>query len=368
MRPPRPVLLLVRNLHLGGSERQLSAMVRTLDRRRFTPHVGCVQPEGMRGDEVRAAGVPLVRFPIRSLASWTWPAQGLRLLRYIRRERIALVHSFDVPMNVFGVPWAAAAGSAVVVSSQRAHRSLTPGLYTHMLRLTDYMVDATVVNCEAMRRHLIDEERIPRRNVYLCYNGIDTDLFSPGGRAQPPEFGGAPLVIGVICGLRAEKGLSALVEAFELVRGLRAGMKLVLVGSGVCLPDLEQLSRDLGIEGDVIFLPATQEVPRLLRGIDIFVLPSLSEALSNSLMEAMACGCAAVASRVGGNPEIVSDGVTGLLFDAGDATGLAGALQRLILDEPFRRRLANAGLRSVRERFSLAAAAQCMSDIYDQLL
>ena len=321
----------------------------------------------MHADELRAAGVPVVRFGVRSLASPTFVAEGLRLVRYINRESIALVHAFDVPMNVFAVPWASATGRPVVVSSQRAYRGLTPGLYEHLLRLTDYMVDATVVNCEAMRRHLIEDERIPHRNVYLCYNGIDLETFSPGGREKPEEFAGASLVIGVVCGLRPEKGLATLVEAFARL-GRRAGTKLAIVGSGACLEDLKQRARELGAAEDVIFVPTALDVPRMLRGIDIFVLPSLSEALSNSLMEAMACGCAAVASRVGGNPELVAEGDTGLLFDPGDAAGLAAALQRLVADEALRQRLAARGQRSIRERFPLEAAARRMGDIYGKLL
>jgi len=102
--------------------------------------------------------------------------------------------------------------------------------------------------------------------------------------------------------------------------------------------------------------------------IDIFVLPSLSEALSNALMEAMACGCAVVASNVGGNPELVRDGETGLLFNPGDASTLAAALQILIENESLRGRLAARGTELVRENFSIHSSAQRMSEIYTDLI
>jgi len=105
-----------------------------------------------------------------------------------------------------------------------------------------------------------------------------------------------------------------------------------------------------------------------LRAIDIFVLPSLSEALSNALMEAMACGCAVVASQVGGNPELVSDGTTGLLFRAGDAAELADRLERLIVDDGLRTRVGVAASESVRQRFSLQASVRRMEEIYEELL
>jgi glycosyltransferase involved in cell wall biosynthesis len=109
-------------------------------------------------------------------------------------------------------------------------------------------------------------------------------------------------------------------------------------------------------------------VARVLGEIDIFVLPSRTEALSNALMEAMACGCACIASNVGGNPELIRAEETGLLFEAGDSTGLATQLRRLTADEPLRRRLAGAGQDFIRANFSLAASARRMGEIYDNLM
>jgi glycosyltransferase involved in cell wall biosynthesis len=168
--------------------------------------------------------------------------------------------------------------------------------------------------------------------------------------------------------LRVEKGLDTLLEAFARVKNLRPALRLVLVGSGVMLAGLQALARSLGIAEQCSFEPATKDVTQWLGAIDIFVLPSRSEALSNALMEAMACGCAVVASRVGGNPELVLDGETGLLFEKSDAAGLAARLRLLIEDEPLRRRLASAGSRMIREKFSLQSSARRMEQIYESFL
>jgi glycosyltransferase involved in cell wall biosynthesis len=109
-------------------------------------------------------------------------------------------------------------------------------------------------------------------------------------------------------------------------------------------------------------------VPKWLSAIDIFVLPSVSEALSNSLMEAMACGCAAVASNVGGNGELIEHGERGLLFRAGDAGDLAGCLKMLAADQPLRRRLAEAGRRFIHENFGVAQSVRRMTEIYLEAL
>jgi glycosyltransferase involved in cell wall biosynthesis len=363
---PQPVLLMIRELGLGGTERQLTAVARALDREKFEPHVGCFRDQGLRRKDLEEARVPIVRFPLESFKR---PFPGVvAMIRYLRRHRIKLVHAFDAPAIIFGIPVAEMSGGVITVSSQRSHRELTPHWQHHVLRFTDRMADAVVVNCEDVARHLIEDERVPAGQIQLCYNGLDTEMFHPGQRARPAELAGASLTIGIVTALRPEKDLGTLLEAFTQVRGARAGMKLALVGDGASKPGLQAQTRALGIEQDCVFAGATRDVTAWLSAIDIFVLPSVSEALSNSLMEAMACGCCVVASRVGGNPELVKHEVSGLLFQARDTAGLAAALRLLIENEAMRRKLAQAGLRMIREKFSLPASARRMEAIYTTLL
>ncbi|MEO7144284.1 MAG: glycosyltransferase family 4 protein [Bryobacteraceae bacterium] len=362
MSRPVPVLLMAHQLGPGGTERQLTEVARSLDPARFQPHVACFV-DGSRGDELREAGVPILRLPLKSFLSPAAVTCGFGLGRYLRERRIQIVHAFDYPMVCFGVPVAKLARTPVVLSSQRADRALNPSLYRRMQRVTDHMVDGIVVNCEAMRRHLMKDERVAPGLIHLCYNAIDVEHFSPG----PGDAGGI-CVIGVVAVLRAEKGLETLLEAFARLRPAGMDLRLVLVGSGAELPRLQTLAASLGITARCTFKPATTDVVGNLRGIDIFVLPSLSEALSNSLMEAMACGCAAVASRAGGNPELVVDGETGLLFEKGDAGGLAACVQSLVDDTELRKRLAAAGTRKIREQFSLRRSVRQMEEIYESFL
>jgi glycosyltransferase involved in cell wall biosynthesis len=365
MSAPIPVLLMVRELNLGGTERQTAEIAKSLDRSRFDPRVGCFRPSGLRAVELRAAGVPLVHFAVPSLAS---VKGALQIAAYIREHKIRLVHTFDTPANLYGVPASRMAASAVVLSSQRADRALWPPLLRHALRITDHMVDGIVVNCEFLRRHLRDEEKVSPRLIHLCYNGIDTSAFQPAKDARPEALRSAPLVVGVVCSLRPEKGLRTLLDAFAAVRELVPGMKLAIVGSGPCLGDLQDRARVLDILPDCIFEPATARVADWLHAMDVFVLPSLSEALSNSLMEAMACGCCVAASRVGGNPELVAHGETGMLFEPRDVAGLARVLRLLVRDPALRGQLALNAARLIHSRFSLLAAARRMGEIYSALL
>ncbi|MEO8130945.1 MAG: glycosyltransferase family 4 protein [Bryobacteraceae bacterium] len=355
MSEPVPILLMARELGLGGTERQLTEIARALDRSRFAPHVGCLHAEGLRGTELETAGVPIVRFPVQSLYRPSTISAAREMGGYLKQHRIQLVHTFDVPMNLFGVPVARAYRTPVVLSSQRAFRDLTPGMHRRLLRVTDRLVDGVVVNCEAIRQHLISDEGVPAGRIDVCYNGIDTEVFRPGLRTA-----GEQVSIGIVCALRPEKGLPTLVKAFSEVPGAR----LIIVGSGPMLGELQGLAGSLGVQDRCHFEPATNRVTEWLRKIDIFVLPSLSEALSNSLMEAMACGCAVTASSTGGNVELVHPDVTGLLFPPGDAAALASNLLKLVASEPLRKDLGANASRMILDGFSLKQSAARMADIY----
>jgi glycosyltransferase involved in cell wall biosynthesis len=363
-----PVLLMARELDLGGSERQMTEIAKALDRSRFEPHIGCFRPEGLRGRELKAAGVPIVHFPVHSYASLSVVSGAWQLARYIRRHKIRLVHTYDYPIAVFAVPVTHFFTSAIVVSSTRAHRELIPRNYLNLVRMTDRRIDAIVVNCKFLKRHLVQDENVPSGRIQLCYNGIDLEHFQRMDTPRPASLPSDAVVIGVVCALRPEKGLSTLIKAFAGIRNLGPRLKLAIVGSGQMRDPLEAEARELGIAEDCVFVPATNAVAEWLSAIDIFVLPSLSEALSNSLMEAMACGCCSVASNVGGNPELIRNGETGLLFEPRDAAGLSDVLRTLVEDESLRRRLAATGQRMVRERFSLRLSAERMGEIFAQLI
>ena len=359
---------MARQLDIGGSERQMTEIAKSLDRSRFEPHVGCFRPEGVRGDELRAMGVPVAHFPVYSYQSPAAVRGAVQLAHYIRRNRIQLVHTWDYPLNVFAIPVTRLFTSAVAVSSQRGHRDLTPGVYVRLQRVSDRMSNAIVVNCDFLRKHLEQDERISPGLIRVCHNGIDLQKFRPLPGARVDRLRESPLVIGTVCVLRPEKNLETLLRAFAGIRGRLPGMKLAVVGSGPELQQLEALAGALEILDDCVFESSTRQVGEWLRSFDIFVLPSLSEALSNSLMEAMACGCAVVASNVGGNPELVTDGETGLLFKAGDPTGLAATLTTLIENGELRRRLADAAQEKVRQSFSVARSASRMGEIYEELI
>ena len=357
-----------RALGLGGSERQLTAIAKTLDRDKFDPHVGFTYDEGIRAADLRDAGIPVVRFPLRSFRSPSCLAATWRLGRYIQRNRISVVHPFDFPSVLFAVPVSRVFGAPVVLASQRGELAFFSRPWQRVFELMDRIADGVVVNSHFLRRELMEFHGMPERRIHLCYNGIDTIVFHPQGRCRTEPLKDADCVIGAVSVLRPEKSLDTLIRAFAAVRPHYSRLKLAIVGDGDHRPGLLQLAGQLRVIEDCVFVPATKDVAEWYRSIDIYVLPSLTEAFSNSLMEAMACGCTPVATNVGGNPEVVRHGETGLLFPAGDVETLARELRRLIDDQVLRARLSDAASRLIEAEFTLDVASDRMGAIYQQYL
>jgi glycosyltransferase involved in cell wall biosynthesis len=367
---PRNVMLMTRTLDAGGTERQMTETTLALDPAVFAAHVACVDSTGFRGDELRRRGIPILELPIHSLRD----PQSYRLLArfsgYMRRHSIHLLHSFDTSTNTYAVPVAKLPGGPVVLSSQRCFETTIFPSNRRLNRIAHRLADGIVVNCEAVGRHLREDYGLPAGKIHVCRNGLDTSVFQPReiGDERPAALRDAELVIGSVSVLRPVKSVCTLVSAFARIKDLRPGLKLAIVGSGQMREEIGNQVRELGIADQCVFQPSTPDVAPWLRAIDVFVLPSTSEAFSNSLMEAMACGCAAVASNVGGNPELVRPGETGLLFAPGDAEDLARQLTAMLTSDDLRNRLASAGSAWVAKNLSREASVQCMETIYRQYL
>jgi len=366
--PPWPILLLVRQLTIGGAERDVAKLARYLDRTRFQPHVACFYAQGERLEELKGAGIPILALPVRSFHNWT-AVEGARLLRrYIRRHGIVLLQAFDAPTSIFAVPLGRLLRVPVVIASHLFFRHLIAPPQYQALAAVDRLAHRIVVNAHAVERHLIEEHHVPKERIFVSYNGVETSVFHPGPEPRPPFLAGASLIAGTVCVLREEKRLDLLLRAFAQTRHLDPRMKLLIVGGGDMLPAWLALRRELELEECCHFEPATADAARWMRLMDIFVLPSRSEGFPNALLEAMACGCAVIGSAVGGIPELIDDGRDGFLFPPGDAGRLAGRLSTLVTDAELRHRMGSEAAAKARARFSMEITAARMERFYESLL
>jgi glycosyltransferase involved in cell wall biosynthesis len=362
MAKPCPVLLISRELGTGGTARDVCNIARGLDRARFEPHVACFNCEGIRAEELRSAEVPIVQFPVRSFVSLSLIGNVVGVGQYLRQHNIRLLHAFDAPADIFAV-LVARTFCIPVITANLWYRQLMSPIYRHVLRVSDLFADAIVVNSDAVRRHLVEDEKVPSGLIHLCYSGIDTQVFVPERTSTS-----ATLTIGSVCVLRPEKRIDMLLEAFARVRHLQPGIRLLIGGSGEMLGALQDQCRCLGLQQDCSFQPEQKDVVGWMQAMDIFVMPSSSESFPNALLEAMGCGCCVIASRVGGIPELVSDRFNGLLFEQGDIEGLVTALALAVREKSVRERLGHAASRAAHECFSLTRTVCRIAEIYDLVL
>ena len=229
-----------------------------------------------------------------------------------------------------------------------------------------------------LQQWLIDTIGVAPRKVVQIYNGVDQTRFGPASERPlhlaPQGFlDQESLVIGTVGRLAAVKDQAALVRAFALLQQqvpvqVKARLRLVLVGDGPSRRELERLVNELELDEKAWLAGDRDDIPEMLRLFDLFVLPSLGEGISNTVLEAMATGLPVVATRVGGNPELVSDGVNGRLVEAGDPESLARVLAELAGAPDARHAMGAEGLQRVRRQFNWDRTVERYLGVYDELL
>ena len=358
MSPRIPIAIVLTSFDPGGTERQMTELIARLDQERFDLHVVCFRREGRWLPKVEAAVASITQFPLagfRSPSAW-W--QAARFAGWCRRHRIRVVHACDFYANVFALPAAALAGVPVRIGSRRDILIPQRSGGQHRLQALSYKAAHHVVaNSHAAAAQVVREGVAPAR-VAVIPNGIDLARYHPAPRRRQRR------IITTVANLRPEKGHDVLIRAAALVAREVPDVVFQLAGDG---PMRAQLSSDAAARGvgDVVrFLGHREDVPELLHGSDLFVLPSRTEAFPNGVVEAMAAALPVVATSVGGIPELVDDGRNGVLVRAGDEHALAAALLGLLSDADRADRLAAAGRHTIETRYSFDRMVQAFEALY----
>jgi sugar transferase (PEP-CTERM/EpsH1 system associated) len=234
-------------------------------------------------------------------------------------------------------------------------------------RLFAPLVDRFVTVSHDLRRWLVADVRIPLRKVITIHNGVDTTRFAPSHRASLRAALHLPVerpVIGTVGRLDPVKDQAGLIQAFAKVRIGHPDAVLLIAGDGPCRDELRTLTSSLGLNGKVRFLGERNDIPTVLRAMDVFVLPSIAEGISNTILEAMATGLPVVATRTGGNPELVDENVTGALVPVRDAECLAQVLGTYLDDSSLRAQHGQAARDRAVKEFSLEQMTSRYRDLY----
>ncbi|HWI52009.1 MAG TPA: glycosyltransferase family 4 protein [Symbiobacteriaceae bacterium] len=351
------VLHICSDTNIGGAGRYvLSLLTQPAIAERFETAVAC--PEGDLATAVRRAGIDVLLYPGAN-TSFSW--QALRsLVTHMRTWRPQVVHTHG---SLAGRVAAALAGARIVytkhglaVAEEQAIQIRGAGRFAKKAAVTLF-ADRIVAVSEAVKRALVAQGADPGRVVVIA-GGVDLSAFS----------GQAPLVPGVLCALgrlQTEKGFDVLLKALVELKG---ESRLLIGGEGLLAQELPRLATELGIRNAVDFQGFISDVPGFLSHAGIFVLSSRSEGLGLVVVEAMAAGRPVVATRVGGVPEVVVDGETGLLVPPEDPGALAGAIRRLLADPDLAARMGEAGRRRAQEFFSAGRMADLTVALYEELM
>ena len=370
------ILNVVPTLMCGGTENQFMALGRLLDRSRFDVGFACLRRWGPFVEQLHQLGIPLEEYRVATFRSVHALTQQARLARQITRERIDIVHGYNFYGNVFAIPPARLVAPVVIASIRDRSPYLTP-MQKRVQRYACQFADCILVNADAVKNWLTVEEGYDPSRIVVIRNGVDMARFgeAPAGERIRRELHIPPTarLVTVVSRLARLKGIEHFLEAAAALKARYSDVRFLIVGETsppdpAYLRQLEGLSRALGVGDVVTFTGLRSDVPAILAAADVAVMPSLNEALSNVLLESMAAGAPVVATRVGGTPEALIDGETGLLVPPGDAAAIAGAVSRLLDNPDLARRLGCAARRLIAERFSVERMVRATEDLYASLL
>jgi L-malate glycosyltransferase len=360
--PPRvPIAIFMSRFDPGGTERQMTELIRRLDHSRFEVHVASFHRRGAWLARAEEHAASVAEFPIAGFRRASTFAQARSFAAWCRERSIALVHTTDLYANIFGLPAAAMAGVPVRIGNRR---EINPDKSPAQIALqrAAYACAHVVVANSAAAGHRLARERVPRSRIRVIPNGIELEAYGPSNNDRPIRR------IVTVANLRPEKAHEVLFEAAELVLRRCPDAEFVIAGNGPRRQELEDLARSRGIATNVRFVGHVDDVPALLASSDLFVLPSRSEAFPNSVLEAMATGLPVVATRVGGIIELVENQRTGVLVPPDDARALGHAILDLIQWRSHAVRLGRAARAEVEARYSWQRMISAFERVYIEQL
>ena len=306
---------------------------------------------------------------------WLFP----KLYKLLRELRPAIVHSRNLAaLEVLLPAWAAGVPVRIHGEHGRDVGDLDGSnvTYQRVRRFYRPFVSYYLALSRDLAQYLIHVIRVPENKVLQVYNGVDSNRFHPGKMTS--AIPGCPFsrpecwIVGTVGRMQTVKDQPTLARAFiralQLEPALRQRLRLVLVGDGPLREKCLQLLDDAGV-ADLAWLPGERgDIPEVMRGLDCFVLPSLAEGISNTILEAMASGLPVIATAVGGNAELVATGVTGEIAPPADPESMARQIVRLANETGLARSMGHEGRATIEQKFSMNAMVAAYRGTYDKLL
>lgn len=365
---PLNILHLLISLEIGGMERFVCDHCLGIDTTMFHPMVVCTDALGDFATLLEERGIPVTLLP-KNKDRFDWK-YILTLRSFLRSHDIDIlhVHSGSFPYGAFA---GFLARTPVIILTDHGR------IYTRTLKilifdiLCSIIADKIISVSSDLTNFLTEKEFISHNKVTTIINGVNTKNFYPKPKAititKQLNSTNENVVIGTIGRFAEVKGQEYLIRAFQRLKEQCPQAKLVLVGDGPDKEKLMQLAQSLSLIDDIVFMGKRNDISDLLSIMDVFVLPSLMEGTSIALLEAMASGIACVATNVGGNPGVITDGVDGLLANVGDPIDLAEKIVLLVNNETMRHQIGTQAVEKINNKYSLDANIKQYQAVYLQL-
>ncbi len=379
-KPVRVLFLIDSIWGAGGAETSLLRLVERLPALGYQCRVITFHADEVSKSFLARFPCPVEVWPLKSLRHWSALRLLNRLRRLVHQEKFDIVHTFFPASDLLFGPAAKFSGARVLISGRRDMGIVRQSWHRTAYRLMHRIYDQVQTVSESVRRYAIEADRLDPERVVTIHNGVDTRMAVDATEnldSLRQELGCVPgnPVVTMVANIRRIKGIDVFLRAAALVK--QRFPDAIFLIAGVFGTNAEHIAykeevlalrKTLGLEREVRFLGASAQVSRLLALSDVFALPSHSEGFSNALLEAMACGIPPVASAVGGNPEVVEDGVNGFLVATGDAAAAADRIVTLLGDSELRKRLGAAARRRIADRFTVEVMVMEVAAAYDALL
>lgn len=357
------VVQIVEDLKLGGLERVIENIAMHSDSEKFRMSVLCLSRGGEIAEELIAAGMDV---EVLGITGYHNPLSVVRVVKWLRKKKINIVHTHGYPAGVLGRVAAIIAGVPCIV--HHVHSTYTDLSRRHHFteKILSWFTRRIICCSEAVRRFVLEKEHIAKHKLTVIYNGVpEADQKDIENTAELKNTLGFPednIIVGCIASLTQHKGHRYLLEAFREIENA----SLLIVGDGPMGEELRKLSRELGISDRTVFTGHKMDVSPYVRLMDIAVLPSSErEGLGISVIEAMALSKPVIAAAVGGLPEVVEDGETGIIVEAKNSRALTSALDKLSAEPHLRETMGARGKERYEKMFSLNDMINKMEDLYE---
>jgi len=371
------ILQFIGSFHTGGSERQAVQLVRLLcEDAEFNVFLAVLNDEGALREEVEKLGFKdIPEFPLRSFYDLNFVKQIGKCVRFLRKNKIEVVHTHDFYTNIFGITAARLAGVKVKIASKRETGGMRSKLQKNIENRLFGIADAVTVNSKAVEKYLL-EEKISADKIELIYNGLDLERLQPktANREEICKEFGLPSdknikFITLVANLRHEvKNQPMFLRTAQKVSEKFPNAHFVLAGEGELKNDLENLAHELKITENTHFIGRCAKIPELLAISFAGVLTSFHEGFSNSILEYMAAKLPVVATNVGGASEAISENETGFLVESDDDKTMSERLSELLQDEKKAKDFGEKGRKITEEKFSIQSQLKNVSDLYERKL